>query len=78
MDADLLVSNISPDQLILRWKAGWSDHLNTLLQAKHAFDRSFDESAYNFGAYTLVDASARYRLPVGQLSAGGANLFNKD
>lgn len=70
--------DISPDKATLRWQARWSGKLNSLLQASHFFDRSFDDTRFNFSGYSLLDASVGYQLPVGQLSVGVANLLNED
>lgn len=78
VDTELGGEDISPDQLTLRWLSAWTPKLNTQLQAIHLFDRDFEGSELEFDGYTLVDVSMGYKLPVGRLSAGIANLFNED
>lgn len=70
--------NIPPNRLTANWSAQWSPRLDSLIQASHAFDRSFDDPEKEFDGYTLVDASVGYRLAVGTLNLAVANLFNKD
>lgn len=78
VDTKLSGADVSPDQLTLRWRARWSDKLNTLVQASHFFDRNFDQPGLDFEGYQLVDASIGYALPVGLLSVGVENLLNED
>ncbi|NMG45305.1 TonB-dependent receptor [Aromatoleum toluvorans] len=78
VDTDLDGANISPDRLTLRWSARWSDKIDSHVQGSYFFDRRFDDRRLDFSGYSLVDASMTYRLPVGRLTAGVENLFNKD
>ena len=78
VDTDLDGANISPDRLNLRWLAQWSDKFETQIQASRLFDRKFPKPELNFTGYSLFDVSASYRLPVGRLTAGVENLFNRD
>jgi len=70
--------NIPPDRLTANWRARWNSKLDSLIQASHAFNRSFDNPDKEFDGYTLVDASVGYRLPEGKLNLSVANLFNED
>jgi len=78
VDTDLDGANISPDRYGLSWQANWNDNLHSLLQANHYASRSFDTPGLEFDGYTLVDASLGYRLPIGEVSLGIENLFNRD
>ncbi|WP_246589609.1 TonB-dependent receptor [Marinobacterium ramblicola] len=78
LDAKLNGLNIAPNRLITSWSANWNDRLDTFLQANYAFDRSFDNPNLEFDGYLLVDASAGYKLPHGQLNLSVANLFDKE
>lgn len=78
VDTDLDGANISPDRLTLGWQAKWSGTLSSQLQVGHFFARDFPKSELDFGGYTLVDASVAYQLPVGRITAGIENLFNRD
>jgi len=78
VDTDLDGANISPDRYGLSWQANWNDNLQSLLQANHYASRSFDTPGLEFDGYTLVDASLGYRLPIGEVSLGIENLFNRD
>lgn len=78
VDTDLDGANIAPDRYGMSWQAKWSDKLHSLVQANHYASRSFDTPGLEFDGYSLVDASLSYRLPVGEVSAGIENLFNKD
>ncbi|MCD7097411.1 TonB-dependent receptor [Stenotrophomonas sp. MMGLT7] len=78
LDARLDGLNVAPNRLIATWSADWTPRLSTFVQAQHAFSQSFDEAAKRFSGYTLVDATASYRLPRGSLRLGVSNLFDKD
>lgn len=78
VDTRLGGRNVSPDQLMLRWHAHWTDRLNTLVQGGYFFDRNFDDPALDFDGYGLVDAMLSYQLPVGQLFGSVENLLNED
>ncbi|WP_417551733.1 TonB-dependent receptor [Marinomonas fungiae] len=78
VDTKLTGAEIPPNRLRLAWTANWNSKLSTMLQANHAFDRSFDEAELEFDGYTLVDASMGYQLPVGRLNVSVANLFDED
>ncbi|SDI15404.1 iron complex outermembrane recepter protein [Pseudomonas benzenivorans] len=78
VDTDLDGANISPDRYGLSWQANWNDKLHSLIQANHYASRGFDDPDLNFDGYSLVDASLGYRLPVGEVSLGIENLFNRD
>ena len=58
---------------IATWSADWNAQLKTFVQAQHAFRQSFDDRAKDFSGYTLVDATASYRLPKGELRLAVAN-----
>lgn len=70
--------NIPPNRLTANWRARWNNRIDSLIQASHAFDRSFDDPEKEFDGYTLVDASVGYRLPRGKINLAVANLFNED
>lgn len=78
LDARLDGLNIAPDRLVASWTAQWNAQLSSFVQVQHAFSRTFDNPAMNFGGYTLVDASVQYKLPKGRLRLAVANLFNRD
>jgi iron complex outermembrane receptor protein len=78
VDTDLNGANISPDRYGASWQANWTDNLHSLLQANHYASRDFDQPGLEFDGYTLVDAYMGYRLPVGEVSLGVENLFNRD
>ncbi|KAA1172822.1 TonB-dependent receptor [Marinobacter salinexigens] len=78
VDSKLDGLNIPPNRLTANWQARWNERLTSLVQASHAFDRTFDDPQKEFHGYTLVDASIGYRLSVGELSLAVANLFNED
>lgn len=78
VDTELDGANISPDRLNLAadWRAGkWAvraqmqSYLSRTMQ--HALVRD------DFEGYTVVDAFVRYDLPVGAVSLGVQNLFDK-
>lgn len=78
LDARLDGLNIAPNRLLGSWSSEWNDRLSTFLQANYAFDRGFDDPNKEFDGYLLVDAALGYKLPVGKLDLGVANLFDKD
>ena len=78
LDARLDGLNVAPNRLIATWSADWNAQLKTFVQAQHAFRQSFDDPAKDFSGYTLVDATASYRLPKGELRLAVANLFDRD
>ncbi len=78
VDTDLDGANIAPDRYGLSWQANWSDKLNSRVQANHYASRSFDTPGLDFDGYSLVDASLGYQLPIGAVSFGVENLFNRD
>ena len=78
VDTKLTGAEIPPNRLRLAWNANWNSKMSTMLQANHAFSRSFDSNSLDFDGYTLVDASMGYQLPVGRLNVSVANLFNED
>lgn len=78
VDTKLTGAEIPPNRLRLAWTANWNSKLSTMLQANHAFDRSFDDAELEFDGYTLVDASMGYQLPVGRLNVSVANLLDED
>ncbi len=78
LDARLDGLNVAPNRLIATWSADWTPQLATFVQAQHAFSQRFDEAAKRFSGYTLVDATAVYRLPRGELRLGVSNLLDKD
>ncbi|WP_242428546.1 TonB-dependent receptor [Janthinobacterium lividum] len=78
LDARLDGLNVAPNRLIATWSADWNAQLKTFVQAQHAFRQSFDDPAKDFSGYTLVDATASYRLPKGELRMAVANLFDRD
>lgn len=78
VDTKLTGADIPPNKLRLAWTAHWNDTVSSMLQANHAFDRSFDDEELEFDGYTLVDASVGYTLPVGKVTMSVANLLNED
>lgn len=78
VDTKLTGAEIPANRLRLAWTANWTSKLSTMLQANHAFDRSFDDAELEFDGYTLVDASMGYQLPVGRLNVSVANLLDED
>lgn len=78
VDTKLTGADIPPNKLRLAWTAHWNDTVSSMLQANHAFDRSFDDEDLEFDGYTLVDASLGYALPVGKVTMSVANLLNED
>lgn len=78
LDARLDGLNVAPNRLIATWSADWNAQMKTFVQAQHAFRQSFDDPAKDFSGYTLVDATASYRLPKGELRLAVANLFDRD
>lgn len=80
VDSDLPGANISPDRIGAFWQQQWSEGLSTRVQANQSRDRGFDlrdREVARFNGSTTVDASARFALPVGQLSVGIENLFGR-
>ena len=77
VDTRLDGRNISPDSVALRWQANWTGKLNSQLQARHYFNKDFEDHK-DFSAYQLVDLSLGYQLPKGQITAGIDNLLNED
>ncbi|WP_338760271.1 TonB-dependent receptor [Massilia sp. METH4] len=77
LDAKLDGLNVAPDRVIASWTADWNDRLSSFVQAQHAFSDTFDDPAMNFGGYTLVDASAAWKLPKGELRLSVANVFDR-
>ena len=78
LDARLDGLNVAPNRLIATWSADWTGGIKTFVQAQHAFSQSFDDAAKQFSGYTLVDATASYRLPKGELRLAVSNLFDRD
>lgn len=82
LDARLDGLNVAPNRLIATWSSDWNGRLSTFVQAQHAFKQSFDDPAKDFGGYTLVDASANYKVGKGvgkgELRLSIANLFDRD
>jgi iron complex outermembrane receptor protein len=77
LDAKLDGLNVAPNRLVASWSANWSPKLTSFVQLQHAFSQSFDDPAKEFSGYTLADASLNYKLPVGELRLGVANLFDR-
>jgi iron complex outermembrane receptor protein len=77
LDAKLDGLNVAPNRLVASWSATWSPKLTSFVQLQHAFSQSFDDPAKEFSGYTLADASLNYKLPVGELRLGVANLFDR-
>lgn len=78
VDTDLDGSNISPDRLNLAadYQAGqWA----VRLQVQNYMSRNMQTATVkdDFEGYTVADAFVRYELPVGALSLGVQNLFDK-
>lgn len=78
VDTKLTGADIPPNKLRVAWTAHWNDTVSSMLQANHAFDRSFDDEELEFDGYTLVDVSVGYTLPVGKVTMSVANLLNED
>lgn len=78
LDARLDGLNIAPDRVIATWSADWTDKFASFLQVQHAFSRNFDDPQKNFSGYSLVDVSARYKLPKGTVRVAVGNLLNRD
>lgn len=80
LDAKLDGLNVAPNRLIATWSSDWSGKLATFVQAQHAFNQSFDDPAKDFGGYTLVDASATWKLGAnkGEMRLSLANLLDRD
>ncbi|WP_139685017.1 TonB-dependent receptor [Vibrio tasmaniensis] len=78
VDKKLTGADIPANKLRLAWTAQWSNDLTSMIQANHAFDRTFDDKELEFKGYTLVDATLAHKLPIGSLSVAVANLFNED
>lgn len=80
LDTDLEGINISPDRLTAHWEQDWGAAFSTRLQASHAFDRDFARAGATvarFDGYTTADLYARIALPLGALSLGVENLFDR-
>ncbi|MCM5704497.1 TonB-dependent receptor [Larsenimonas salina] len=77
LDSDLDGLNVAPDRLIASWSAQWTPKWSSFVQANHAFDEDYDGDEQDFNGYTLVDAAVSRKLPVGTLSVGISNLFDK-
>ncbi|MGP9684472.1 TonB-dependent receptor [Halomonas sp. AOP25-F1-15] len=77
LDSQLSGLDVSPDRLVASWSANWTDELSTFVQANYAFDETFDEEDREFDGYLLMDAALGYKLPVGQVSVGVANLLDE-
>ena len=77
LDSQLSGLDVSPDRLIASWSANWADELSTFVQANYAFDETFDEENREFDGYLLMDAAVGYKLPVGQVNVGVANLLDE-
>ena len=80
LDSDLPGVNISPDRVTAFWEHDWTRTVATRLQASHADDREFEskgDPAGAFEGFTTVDLQARIGLPVGTLSLGVENLFDR-
>ena len=78
VDTDLDGANISPDRLNLA-----ADHqmgkwaLRLQIQSYLSRDMQHALVKDNFAGYTLMDAFARYELPLGAVSLGVQNLFDE-
>ncbi|MBB3225135.1 TonB-dependent receptor [Pseudoduganella umbonata] len=77
LDARLDGLNVAPDRVIASWTADWNGRLSSFVQAQHAFGDTFDDPAMKFKGYTLVDASANWKLPAGELRFAVANVFDR-
>ncbi|MBE0399369.1 TonB-dependent receptor [Halomonas sp. FME1] len=77
LDSQLSGLDVSPDRLVASWSANWTDELSTFVQANYAFDETFDEENREFDGYLLMDAAVGYKLPVGQVNVGVANLLDE-
>lgn len=69
---------IPPNKLRLAWTANWNSQFTSMIQANHAFDRSFDDEEREFEGFTLIDATLGYQLPVGRINFSVSNLLNED
>ena len=78
VDTKLTGRDVPPNKLRLAWTARWNNQLTSMIQANHAFDRSFDDEALEFDGFTLFDATLGYQLPVGKVNFSVANLLNED
>ncbi|MFT4254683.1 MAG: TonB-dependent receptor [Caulobacter sp.] len=78
LDTDLDGANISPDRVNLAadYRTG---KLALRLQVQTYLQRDMSHALVkdDFSGYTLVDAFARYELPVGAISLGVQNLLNE-
>ncbi|MGO2240789.1 MAG: TonB-dependent receptor [Halomonas sp.] len=77
LDSQLSGLDVSPDRLVASWSANWTEELSTFVQANYAFDETFDEENREFDGYLLMDAAVGYKLPVGQVNVGVANLLDE-
>jgi iron complex outermembrane receptor protein len=78
VDKNLDGANISPDRLNVA--ADFQrDKFGARLQVQSYLSRNMQDSSVkdDFGGYTLVDAFARYALPVGAVSLGVQNVLDK-
>ncbi len=78
VDTKMDGANIAPDRIGLRWQSRWGSKLDSQLQIHHFLNRSFEKPTRQFNGYSLVDFSISYPMPVGRLTAGIENLFNRD
>ncbi|WP_290330015.1 TonB-dependent receptor [Vibrio tapetis] len=78
VDTKLTGADIPANKLRLAWTAQWNHGLTSMIQANHAFSRTFDDKELEFQGYTLFDATLSYKLPVGKLNASVSNLLNED
>ncbi len=78
VDTDLTGINIAPDTLSAGWSANWNPDFSSHIQAVHYFDRDVENEQLDFDGFTLVNASIGHALPVGRMSLGIDNLFDKD
>lgn len=82
VDSDLPGINISPDRVTAFWDVDFTPSASFRLQASKALDREFDyrgvtQTNNRFDGYTTVDLLARFKLPLGTLSAGVENVFGE-
>lgn len=77
LDARLDGLNVAPDRVIASWTADWNGRLSSFVQAQHAFSAAFDDPAMKFNGYTLMDASANWKLPKGEVRFAVANVFDR-
>lgn len=77
LDAKLDGLNVAPNRVLASWTASWNDRLSSMVQVQHAFSQDFDTADKRFSGYSLVDASASYKLRKGELRLGIANLLDK-